>query len=277
MVVLNNPKDIKDAFSENAFSGRADFKPLRTRMGGIPRGLIFNTERSWMEQRRFTLKSLRDFGFGKKSMETIVYDEINELIDTFKTMTGKPMQTQNKFNAAVLNALWSMVTGQRYSHDNPLLQDLIKRLTSSVTSSRTAAVILFFPWMWALRNKFSFLFSSARERQESQTRNMNFVGAAIEEHQKAFQKDSEARDFIDVYLAEMERTTDPHSSFFKEEGLKNLKITLLDLFVAGAVKRIFCCRIFLLKFMVEFFLQILLLLTLGRKQLRQLFPGNFCF
>jgi hypothetical protein len=84
----------------------------------------------WTEQRRFALKTLRDFGFGKKSMESMVADEVNELIDTFKKLSGKPFQTQNKFNAAVLNALWSLVTGQRYSHDDPLLQDLIKRLTS---------------------------------------------------------------------------------------------------------------------------------------------------
>jgi len=83
-----------------------------------------------MEQRRFALKTLRDFGFGKKSMEAIVSDEVVELIDSFKKTVGRPIQTQNKFNAAVLNALWSLITGQRYSHNDPLLLDLIKRLTS---------------------------------------------------------------------------------------------------------------------------------------------------
>lgn len=220
MIVLNNYKDIKDAFAETAFSGRADFKPLIDRSGGVPRGIIFNSARSWTEQRRFTLKSLRDFGFGKKSMETIVYDEINELIDNFKTVVGKPMQTQNKFNAAVLNALWTMVTGQRYSHDDPLLQNLIKRLTSSVTQSRAASVVLFFPWLYVLRNKMTLFFKYARERTETIKANMNFVNSAVKEHQASFQMEAEPRDFIDVYLAEVERTTDQTSSFYKEEGCK---------------------------------------------------------
>lgn len=154
-------------------------------------------------------------------METIVYDEINELVDSFKKMIGKPMQTQNKFNAAVLNALWTMVTGQRYSHEDPMLQDLIKRLTSSVSQSRAAAVVLFFPWLYDLRNKLTFFFKYARERKETISKNMEFVNAAVKEHQSTFQGESEARDFIDVYLRERERTTDPTSSFYKDEGCKH--------------------------------------------------------
>ncbi|CAL8102464.1 unnamed protein product [Orchesella dallaii] len=202
--------------------------------GGMPRGVIFNVERGWTEQRRFALKSLRDFGFGKKSMETVVYDEINELIDTFRKTIGKPMQTQNKFNAAVLNALWTMVTGQRYSHDDPMLQDLIKRLTSSVSQSRAASAVLFFPWLYVIRNQLTMFLKYARERQESIAKTMAFVKGTVTDHQNTFQKDAAPRDFIDMYLGEMEKTTDPASSFYKEEGLKNLTITLLDLFVAGA-------------------------------------------
>jgi hypothetical protein len=82
-----------------------------------------------MEQRRFTLKSLRDFGFGKRSMEVLVQDEVKDLIEAFKKLEGKPMSTQHKFNAAVLNALWSIVTGKRHAQDDPVLGDLIKRLT----------------------------------------------------------------------------------------------------------------------------------------------------
>ncbi len=50
-------------------------------------------------QRRFILKNLRDFGFGKKSMEGLVHEEIQELIEGFKKDVGKPITTQNRFNA----------------------------------------------------------------------------------------------------------------------------------------------------------------------------------
>jgi len=64
-------------------------------------------------------------------MEGLVQEEIKELIETFKESAdaGRPISTQNKFNAAVLNALWSIVSGQRYSHSDPILKGLIEQLT----------------------------------------------------------------------------------------------------------------------------------------------------
>ncbi len=34
----------------------------------------------WKEQRRFTLRHLRDFGFGKASMEDIIIEEFKVLV-----------------------------------------------------------------------------------------------------------------------------------------------------------------------------------------------------
>lgn len=34
----------------------------------------------WKEQRRFTLRHLRDLGFGKSCLEGIMLDEISELV-----------------------------------------------------------------------------------------------------------------------------------------------------------------------------------------------------
>ncbi len=42
-------------------------------------GVILTNGQYWKEQRRFLLKSLKDFGFGKKSMETFLLDEVAKL------------------------------------------------------------------------------------------------------------------------------------------------------------------------------------------------------
>lgn len=47
-------------------------------------GLSFNYGRAWSEQRRFTLKVLKDFGFGKSSLEGSVKEECSRLIRYFK-------------------------------------------------------------------------------------------------------------------------------------------------------------------------------------------------
>ena len=39
-------------------------------------GIVFTHGKQWTEQRRFALKTLRDFGFGKSAMENIILDEV---------------------------------------------------------------------------------------------------------------------------------------------------------------------------------------------------------
>jgi hypothetical protein len=47
-------------------------------------GITFNDEKAGYEQRRFTLKTLRDLGFGKQSMEKSIQDEVKELVEYFR-------------------------------------------------------------------------------------------------------------------------------------------------------------------------------------------------
>lgn len=47
-------------------------------------GIVFNEGQTWLEQRRFTIKVLRDFGFGKQSMEEAVGNEVRDLITYFR-------------------------------------------------------------------------------------------------------------------------------------------------------------------------------------------------
>ena len=42
-------------------------------------GVIATSGKYWREQRRFLLKNLKDFGFGRASMESIIQDEMAKL------------------------------------------------------------------------------------------------------------------------------------------------------------------------------------------------------
>ena len=42
-------------------------------------GVIGTSGQYWREQRRFLLRNLKDFGFGKASMESIIQDEMVKL------------------------------------------------------------------------------------------------------------------------------------------------------------------------------------------------------
>jgi hypothetical protein len=49
-------------------------------------GVIFTDGPLWVEHRRFTIRSLKDFGFGKKDAEGIILEETEELIKEIKEM-----------------------------------------------------------------------------------------------------------------------------------------------------------------------------------------------
>lgn len=48
----------------------------------------------------------------------------------------------------------------------------------------------------------------------------------VEQHKETLQEDS-FRDFIDVYLAEIQATTDSESVFYKQEGGKKVSVAFL--------------------------------------------------
>ena len=53
--------------------------------GEMP-GVISSSGRYWRDQRRFLLKNLKDFGFGRSSMENLIQEEMDKL----KSMKEEP-------------------------------------------------------------------------------------------------------------------------------------------------------------------------------------------
>jgi len=79
----------------------------------------------WSEQRRFTLKHLKNFGFGKNQMETLIIDEAKELIEGFRKEGGLAFNPAKRFSLAVLNSLWIIVTGSRFNQDDDHITQII--------------------------------------------------------------------------------------------------------------------------------------------------------
>lgn len=80
--------------------------------------------------RRFTLRTLRDFGFGKfSSQEAIAEEELTELTKRLNQNleeNGKIVKMYQFFTISVLNIIWGLVTGVRFSHDDPKLRKFNK-------------------------------------------------------------------------------------------------------------------------------------------------------
>ena len=73
-----------------------------------------NTGDEWKEQRRFALKHLKDFGFGKSSMEEMIRIEVTDLADYLRSVKDEEVETKQLFNFYVMNILWCMMSGCRW-------------------------------------------------------------------------------------------------------------------------------------------------------------------
>ena len=122
------------------------FKPLDNQFSS---GVILSEGKTWVEQRRFALRTLRDFGFGKQGMEELIEEEV----ELFKALILKNGEESfdfiNKLNLPILNALWKLTVGERFDYEDPKLISIVRRLTEvSENAGKPGAVILLvFPWI----------------------------------------------------------------------------------------------------------------------------------
>ncbi len=88
-------------------------------------GLLNSEGEVWEQQRRFVLRQLRDFGFGKTSMESVMMEEITELNERLAAFKGKPVgDIKNELSLALINSLWTIIAGTRHSQNDPKLRSL---------------------------------------------------------------------------------------------------------------------------------------------------------
>ena len=93
----------------------------------------------WKEVRRFTLKSLRDLGFGKSASEEAILEESKLLLENIKeNLNGKNsaiVDIEQQINCAGLNVIWNMVAGYRFQYNDEKMKELA-RITSELSIPR---------------------------------------------------------------------------------------------------------------------------------------------
>jgi hypothetical protein len=61
-------------------------------------------------------------------MEALIMDEVTELVEWIKVQDGQPIQLQQRFRLAVVNALWHLLAGVRFEHDDLKLTSILDQL-----------------------------------------------------------------------------------------------------------------------------------------------------
>nr|XP_056705330.1 cytochrome P450 2J4-like [Euleptes europaea] len=223
MVIINGLPLVKEALvhqGEN-FIDRPRF-PMNDEIFGVS-GLISSNGKSWKEQRRFALSTLRNFGLGKRSLEERIQEEIRYLMDAIEEEKGQPFNPQFQINNAVSNIICSITFGNRYEYHDNQFRKLLHLLDETIVlqASLWMQVCNAFPTvMRYLPGPHQTVFKNWKQLKA-------FVKLNVEKH-KADWSPSQTRDFIDAYLNEIAKEEAPDT--FNEESLLQ---STLDLFFAG--------------------------------------------
>jgi len=224
VIAVISPEVALEVLRREEFQGRPDTFNSRDRAFNKRLGFFFTDGSFWVEQRRFSLRHLRDLGFGKKSLEGIIIDETEELI---KRLQPEGAKGNGFFSLPSINILWSVLGGERLSTTDDEFMTLLHKIKMLFrTGNPSGDVLDVFPF---LRFIFPGL-AGYRERQSGTLFGHKFFRGSIREHLKTFDENA-PRDFIDVYLNEIKKNDGINNVTYTEDGLIMI---LLDLFSAGA-------------------------------------------
>lgn len=115
-------------------------------------GLLWSRGEANKELRRFSLRTLRDFGFGRaKSQDAVMTEELQELmsrLDVKLAQDGDTICMSQFFNISVLNIIWSMVAGERFGHEDANFNELVTKVNQTLRLvTATGNVMMGYPFL----------------------------------------------------------------------------------------------------------------------------------
>ncbi|KAG0698352.1 Cytochrome P450 2J6 [Chionoecetes opilio] len=163
-VLVSDPALMRTGLADPAASGRIDLLLFRKR-DSIIKGrdcpalvcIIGTSGDVWRQQRRFTLRTLRDLGFGRNTLEPIMQEELDELLQLFRRRQGEKVDVGLLFNRSIVNVIWAITIGKRYSYDDKKLEALVEKVNKMLQTFNPFHPALRFRWVKKLFPNLSII------------------------------------------------------------------------------------------------------------------------
>ncbi|KAK3908428.1 putative cytochrome P450 304a1 [Frankliniella fusca] len=227
MLVANDLETVRDMFSHPAFQGRPDSFSGRVRASGRLHGIFFTDGPYWEEQRRFSLRHMRDYGFGRRfeRLEAVVLEEVQGVVNVLRGCITphdadvaraagadgvRSAHFPDVLAAAAMNMGLAVLTGTRLPADQYPAARVVARHVQDFQRSGNAGgrAIDVTPWL-------RFVAPGASGYATWKSGNdglLEFIKEHVQDHKESF--DAEViRGFCDKYLSEMKQRIGEDSSF----------------------------------------------------------------
>ncbi|XP_052028287.1 cytochrome P450 2C50-like isoform X2 [Apodemus sylvaticus] len=223
-VVLYGYEAVKEALVDHGdeFSGRGMLPVFERATKGM--GIVFSNGNIWKDTRRFSLKTLRNLGMGKRSIEDRVQEEARCLVEELRKTNGSPCEPTFILGCAPCNVISSIIFQSRFDYKDQDFLNLMEKM-DEITK------VLSTPWLQVC-NAFPALIDYPGSHNiflKNYASIKNYILKKIKEHEESLDV-TIPRDFIDYFLIKggQEDCNQPLKNM-----LEHMAITMTDLFTAG--------------------------------------------
>ena len=164
-------------------------------------------------------------------MEDTLLDEVDKLCNELGKHVGEEINLESTFNVSILNALWAILVGEKLPLDDPKVLKLVEGINAFIKHSsgmnRWANILPDPRLLLLFKNKVGLHVLEEIFRE---------IGRMVEEQIKRHTETHDPnniRDMMDLFISEIEKTTDNTSSFYGKPGYYAMINDYIDLFLAG--------------------------------------------
>ncbi|CAL7939199.1 unnamed protein product [Xylocopa violacea] len=227
-VIVTDYKSIKEVLSREEFDGRtSEIDIILDRSFRKKLGIFFTEEKFLQEQKRFILRNMRDFGFGRRyeKYEAIMMEEMNLLVKMLKEGPINDKEKAYLKNGLIrfpdilypytANSIWEIIFGERF--DRSEFHKLNDFCTSALQFQRSGnpigGAIAYFWYLKYFGNMFGYKeFIDSNKRMEYLERNRHA-------------DQDEDRGVLGRYLEEVKKNENVTSNFTEQQ----LIMTIVDI------------------------------------------------
>ncbi|EFN65051.1 Probable cytochrome P450 304a1 [Camponotus floridanus] len=233
-VIANDYANIKEILSREEFDGRiTNIDYIKDRAFKKKLGIFFIDGPKWQEQKRFALRYMRDFGFGRRhdKLESEIMDEMTLFLDILKNgpiydgekeiIRGNLALFPDVLYASSANNIWNVMFGYRFDRSE---HDVSRHLCRSAlmmqrANDPTGGALLQYPFLKYFGNVFGY-----KNHIKGSNGMIDVVKKALE-RQKTTLSENDNRGFADNYLKKLNEDNKSHN--FTEEQMIILIIDMM--------------------------------------------------
>jgi cytochrome P450 len=168
---------------------------------------------SFKHAKQLTIEILKQFGYGKRIMETRIMTEVDALVQYIRGQQGEPFNPAEIVQTSIANVTLNILYGRRFEHTDPVFQQLLADM--NIFAKGMAFELDIFP---VLRLLSSYK-KKIRETVAATMRILQFVEDIVAACQEDETNESFAKCFVNAEGSKLDR--------------KNLTFMLRDLSIAG--------------------------------------------